>query len=131
VCRAPVSTVALTPTILELAGVPPPPGLQATSLVPLVAEPSAAPPDSAAFAEYHGEEWGLYSQRMIRTASAKYVYSPHGIDELYDLTTDPHELVNRIDDPGYVALLADLRGRLLAWMIATDDPLALWARRVL
>ena len=85
----------------------------------------------AAYAEYHGDEWGLYSMRMIRTRTAKYVYSPHGTDELYDLEADPHELVNRVEDPSYSGLRDELRGRLIAWMIETDDPLALWARRVL
>jgi arylsulfatase A-like enzyme len=119
------------PTILELAGVPVPPGLHASSLVPWIVDPAAAPEDDAAYAEYHGDEWGLYSMRMIRTRIAKYVYSPHGSDELYDLEADPHELLNRIEEPGYSGLRGELRGRLLRWMIDTDDPLALWARRVL
>lgn len=131
VCRSLVGSPALMPTILELAGVPVPPGLHASSLVPWIVDPAAAPEDDAAYAEYHGDEWGLYSMRMIRTRTAKYVYSPHGSDELYDLEADPHELLNRIEEPGYSGLRGELRGRLLRWMIDTDDPLALWARRVL
>jgi arylsulfatase A-like enzyme len=68
---------------------------------------------------------------MIRTETAKYVYSPHGLDELYDLADDPFERINRIDDPAYVAQRNDLRGRLLQWMVETNDPLALWSRRIL
>jgi arylsulfatase A-like enzyme len=131
VCRGLVGSPALMPTILELAGVAVPPGRHVTSLVPWIVDPAAAPDDGAAFAEYHGDEWGLYSMRMIRTRTAKYVYSPHGTDELYDLEADPHELVNRVDDPEYSGRRDELRGRLKAWMIETDDPLALWARRVL
>jgi arylsulfatase A-like enzyme len=127
----PVGSLAVMPTILELAGVPVPDALHVSSLVPWIVEPAAAPRDDAAFAEYHGDEWGLHSMRMIRTPTAKYVYSPHGSDELYDLEADPHELVNRIEDPASSGLGAELRGRLLRWMIDTDDPLALWARRVL
>jgi arylsulfatase A-like enzyme len=131
VCRAPVGSLAIMPTILELAGVPRPPGLHAQSLVPMLVDPETCRTDGAAFAEYHGEEWGLYSQRMIRTVNAKYVYSPHGTDELYHLGTDPHELRNLIDDPASGSLLAELRTRLIDWMTETDDPLALWARRLL
>jgi arylsulfatase A-like enzyme len=77
--------------------------------------------------EYSGDEWGLYSMRAVRTEAAKYVYSPHGTDELYDLAADPHEGVNLIDDPGRAALAAAPGGRLPP----THDPLALWAQRLL
>jgi arylsulfatase A-like enzyme len=130
--QGPVGSLALMPTILDLAGLPVPGGLHVSSLAPWIDDPAEAPgDDAAAYAEYHGDEWGLYSMRMIRTRTAKYVYSPHGSDELYDVAADPHELANRIEDPAYSALRAELRGRLLRWMIDTDDPLALWARRVL
>jgi arylsulfatase A-like enzyme len=133
VCHAPVGSLALMPTILELAGLAVPASVQVASLVPRLAAPAASPDGAAAaaFAEYHGDEWGLYSMRMIRTATAKYVYSPHGTDELYDLAADPHELVQRVADPAYAAMRTELRSRLRDWMIATDDPLALWAQRVL
>jgi arylsulfatase A-like enzyme len=131
VCGGLVGSLAVMPTILELAGVPVPRGRHVSSLVPWIVDPAAGPEGDAAYAEYHGDEWGLYSMRMIRTRTAKYVYSPHGTDELYDLEADPYELVNRVEDPAYAGLRAELRGRLRAWMIETDDPLALWARRVL
>jgi arylsulfatase A-like enzyme len=131
VCPAPVGSPALMPTILDLAGVAIPEGLHTRSLVPALADPAALPPDGAAFAEYHGDEWGLYSMRTIRTRSAKYVYSPHGVDELYDLERDPSELRNCNDDPAYATLRDELRRRLRDWMVATGDPLALWAQRIL
>ena len=140
--RGPVGSPALMPTILDLAGVAVPDGLHVESLVPDL-EPVGAgaganartvpdeTADRAAFAEYSGEEWGLYTMRMIRTGTAKYVYSPHGMDELYDLEADPHELLNRAADPAAAALIRDLREQLRDWMIRTRDPLALWASRVL
>ena len=42
-------------------------------------------------------------------------------DELYDLKDDPGELVNRIDDPEYGEILADLRERMLTWYQETCD----------
>jgi hypothetical protein len=44
---------------------------------------------------------------------------------------DPGELVNRVGDESAVALAASLRARLSEWMFETDDPLALWAGRLL
>jgi arylsulfatase A-like enzyme len=130
VCRAPVGSLAVMPTVLELAGLQPPAGLHVESLLQALADPANIPGNGATFAEYHGDEWGLYSQRMIRTEGAKYVYSPHGMDELYDLETDPHERSNRVDDPGFSSRLAELRAGLIEWMVKTDDPLALWASRL-
>ncbi len=42
-------------------------------------------------------------------------------EELYDVTADPHEIRNLSDDPQYATTLAELRGRLDAWMEETND----------
>jgi arylsulfatase A-like enzyme len=43
-------------------------------------------------------------------------------EELYDLTADPGELDNRIEDPACAEALTQLRGALDAHLEATDDP---------
>ena len=60
---------------------------------------------------------------MIRTESWKYVYSPGERDELFDLVADPREIVNLADDPQYASVVAELRERLLRWMLDTGDVL--------
>lgn len=130
-CSDLVSTLDLMPTLVEMAGAEIP-HTHGNSLAGFLTEPGANDPSrDAVFAEYHGEEWGLYSQRMIRTKTAKYVYSPHGTDELYDLTADPHELENLIGRADASELLFALQTRLVQWMSDTDDPLYGWARRIL
>lgn len=42
-------------------------------------------------------------------------------EELYDLSADPKELRNLIDDPAYVATLNELRASLDKWMAAQND----------
>lgn len=42
-------------------------------------------------------------------------------EELYDLTADPHEVVNLVDSPRHAAVLAEMRGALDEWVVATDD----------
>ena len=89
----------LMPTILELAGIEPPAGIDAMSLLPLLrGEEPARWPDSV-YCEHHGEVWGYQTQRMVRTGGWKYVYNPHDLDELYDLSNDPFEMTNRISAP--------------------------------
>lgn len=41
--------------------------------------------------------------------------------ELYDLATDPHEMVNLFDDPAHAALRAGLFERLARLMMAQAD----------
>jgi arylsulfatase A-like enzyme len=67
---------------------------------------------------YQGREFKL---RGIRTARFKYNWSPHDLDELYDLESDPGERVNLIGQAAYAGIRADLHARLLAWMEAEGD----------
>jgi N-sulfoglucosamine sulfohydrolase len=43
-------------------------------------------------------------------------------EELYELRTDPDEVVNVAGDPAHAAALADARIQLHAWRAATHDP---------
>jgi arylsulfatase A-like enzyme len=79
---------------------------------------------------YHGGQFGLYSQRMLRDRRWKYVWNPTAEDELYDLEGDPAELRNVARDPAFRDELRRLRHRLLEWLRETGDPLAQWAGAV-
>ncbi len=58
---------------------------------------------------------------MCRTQDYKYVYRLYEQDELYDLRNDPGEQHNRINDPGLSDVKADLRERLIRFLIETSD----------
>ena len=81
--------------------------------------------------EFHGDEFGLYSQRMLRHGKYKLVYNPHDVRELYDLEADPGELLNLASDSSHRALRQNLENRLLAAMHESNDPLAEWAANTL
>ena len=46
---------------------------------------------------YHGNQFGLYSTRMVRDRRTKYVWNASAEDELYDLELDPGEENNIIN----------------------------------
>ncbi len=75
------------------------------------------------FGTYHGNQFGNYSQRMLRDRRWKYVWNVSDLDELYDLEADPAELENRISDIACKDELQRLRLRMVDWMVETDDPL--------
>ncbi|MFF6883509.1 sulfatase [Streptomyces sp. NPDC012421] len=144
-----VSHVDVVPTLLELTGLPLPPDLQGTSLVPVVEDGAPARTHTFGQLSHH-----IYydPKRSVRTERYKLVANfsnaPRAMDptqswirrslpadltgptvetspllELYDLRHDPHERVDVADDPAHTEARASLAAALLDWMRATDDPL--------
>jgi len=134
-CEVPVHLHDLAATFLEIADVPVPDDFDSQSLVPLLENRGDLPEGhdwrDSTFAQYHGDEFGLYSQRMVRTDRYKYVYNGPDIDELYDLEADPDELQNLIDHPEYADARREMRERLIEWMDETADPNRMWVSGVL
>ncbi|CAG7597722.1 Arylsulfatase [Paenibacillus solanacearum] len=114
------------PTMLELLGLPVPGSLQGRSLLPLLQGGGAAPADwrEAVVASYNGQQFGLYTQRMIRNKDWKYIWNTTDVDELYDLAHDPGELNNRIADPVVADILQQLRTGLYRQLVQDGDGLA-------
>lgn len=107
----PVSTLDLTPTFYDFAGLPAPDGLQGRSLRPLIAgEPKAA--RDVAHSEWfvHKTRFGTdLDLRCVRTATHKCTFEMlSGAGELYDLVNDPNEMDNLFDDAGHAALRREL-----------------------
>ena len=150
VVDAPVSHLDVFPTLCELAGVEAPDWLQGSSLMPLV-RGEAERLHEAIFAEttYHA---AYQPHRAVRTERWKYIRRfdeyPHPIlancddseskdllvaagwgeqiipqEQLYDLVLDPEEGNNVAADPVRAEVLAEMQGRLDAWMHETEDPL--------
>jgi arylsulfatase A-like enzyme len=109
-------------TFCQAAGAPVPETFQGQSLLPLLAGEEASG-RSDIYSVYHGNQFGLYSQRMVRDARWKYVWNATAEDELYDLCADPGELHNLAAAPSYGDELRRLRHRLVAWMEETGDRL--------
>lgn len=58
---------------------------------------------------------------MVRSATHKLIHRRLGVSELYDLRSDPRELVNRHGDPAWSEVQARLERRLLDWLQQTSD----------
>jgi arylsulfatase A-like enzyme len=110
-------------TFCEVAGAEPLPFADGVSLTNLLADPANTPSRPAIMNTYYGGEF-LYTQRILITERYKYVFNGFDIDEVYDLESDPAELVNRVDDPSLAEVVADLRRRLYAEMDRLGDPYA-------
>lgn len=111
----------LVPTILTLAGLDVPEGLDAVTLWPyLVGEPHPSP-RRYALTTYNGQQCGLYTQRMLRSHTWKYVWNPTDVDELYDMVHDPYELHNLAHDSAYADVLSDMRVALCEELEAVED----------
>ncbi len=145
-----VSHIDIYPTVCEHVGIARPPFLQGVSLLPLLwGHTPSVREEIFAGSTWHA---AYEPQRAIRTERHKYIrrwgerrtpvlantddgpskdlllaagWAEREIakEQLYDVVFDPNEANNLVDDPGYAAVLEDLRARLEQWMRDTDDPL--------
>ncbi len=106
------------PTILELAGLQPPPNMQAQSLLPALNNETWSGRELV-FAEHPAD--GVYEgpyMTMARSERYKLVHfagQPYG--QLFDLRADPWEVDNRWDDEALAGTKRDLLDALLDWRI--------------
>lgn len=125
------ATLDLPSTFLDVFGRAAPVTFQGESLGACFDDPETRRRDDI-FSTYHGNQMGLYSQRMVANTEWKYIWNATAEDELYHLVSDPHELSNRAEDPSCAGTLDALRARLVSWMERTGDPLLNpWTRRAI
>ena len=114
-----IHSLDLATTFCQVAGVPVPETFRGKDLLAVISGEGDDRQD--VFSMYHGNQFGLYTQRMVRDRRWKYVWNATAEDELYDLGTDPGEINNLASDPRYAGELERLRGRLVAWMEEIGD----------
>ena len=115
------ANIDLAPTLLEAAGLVPPPGLDGRSLWPLL-RGLEVPWREELLYEYYWEHQFPQTPTLHALRGERYKYiRPQGvwdIAEFYDLETDPHETRNLIHDPAHAARIAAMDARLTAQLAA-------------
>jgi choline-sulfatase len=104
----PISTIDLTPTLAELAGVSLDevrPWTDGESLIPLARGGSRAAPVAMEYAA----EGSIAPLVCLRDGRWKYIRCTADPELLYDLETDPTERANLAHDPAHAQILARLR----------------------
>lgn len=110
-------------TLGELAGLPDVKPGHGRSLAPLIAG-GRQPERDCAVISANGQQFGLYSQRAIRTDEWLYVWNMTDTDELYSVPDDPGQKKNLVREPDLTGTVAVLRRRLYAELVRRDDPFA-------
>ncbi len=122
-----VLNLDVAPTLLDLAGVKVPEVMDGKSLLPLIS--SASPVESRDwraeffFEHYHSGCKGVYIARNegIRTVDTKYlrwIDPPEPVEEVFNLSKDPDELNNLVNNPEYQEEVKQLRKRFDDWRLA-------------
>jgi arylsulfatase A-like enzyme len=102
-----VQAIDIYPTLVELCGLPAPPGLAGRSVAPLLASPDAAW-DHPAFTIW-SEDGRRATGAAVRVDRWRYAEFDDGAAAmLIDEIADPHELKNLADDPEYAKVRAEL-----------------------
>ena len=118
------------PTILELAGIPIPPTLEATTMLPALEGPDWNGRNFV-FAEQakDGILTGCDFTTMVRNKAWKLVHfldEPYG--QLFDLLADPQEINNRWTDPAVESIKQELLAALREWRIRSGLKTADWSQ---
>jgi len=117
-----VSSLDVFPTIIDFAGVTPPPQLMGKSLRPIMNAPGSTVRDYV-ITECVGppENRGGTGHRMVRTDHFKYMLSTDDEEAFFDLRADPYEMKNLIAEPSQGAVIERHRAMLGEWASSVGE----------
>ena len=118
-CCAPTCSASRA-ALLDLCDAGPLPNAQGRSMRGVLDGPLDPADWQDAYAEFFGQRF-VYTQRITWHGRWKYVFSPGGVDELYDLADDPHERTNLAGDEAHRPVLVDMCKRMWRKMESIGD----------
>ena len=116
-----VSHIDLMPTILDLAGIANPRGLQGISYKAGLQTGQHPGRDWAYLQDDEGDDT-TYMRTVWTPRCRLTYYLPEAEGDLFDLDSDPDEFINRWNDPAYCSLRNEMMGLLLRATIEAADP---------
>ncbi len=110
----------VAPTLLALMGAPPLAEASGRDRSEWLRTGVATDAEEYSFLWYHEtvQPW-----RCVRSTKYKWIETDDVGNLLYSLVDDPFELVNRVDDPAYADVQAELVAALDALQVSVNDPL--------
>ena len=119
-----VLSIDLAPTLLEIGGAPPAPGMHGRSLMPLLRGEHVPWRHSILIEHFSDGVFPRMSKmgyQCVRTAQWKYIHyvDLEGMDELYDLRADPFEMTNAIGQQQARPVLDEMKVELDRLLRAT------------
>ncbi|HPC43668.1 MAG TPA: sulfatase-like hydrolase/transferase [Candidatus Latescibacteria bacterium] len=116
------STLDVTPTVLDLCGIPPEPGIEGISLAPYLRGQETYARDEA-LTENDDDYLGERLRTLVTGEWKITAYAGRPWGELYDRVNDPHETRNLWDDPAFRGPRDEMRLRLLDHLMRREDRL--------
>jgi arylsulfatase len=120
-CHTPVCLEDIMPTLIELSGLEPLEGLDGKSLVPILRG------NREKVREWlHGEHAPCYTDEqgfhLLTNGHWKYIWRPFtGVEQLFNLSEDPTELVNLAQNLNYLDVMEEVRERMIAELSSRSE----------
>jgi arylsulfatase A-like enzyme len=105
-----VSGVDYFPTCLDYAGCPTEPSAEGNSFATLTTNEDAQPLSRTIYSEM--QPWCMVRESDYKLVADK---EPFVLTHLFNLSNDPYELTNLLDDEAVAAVQQDLRSKLESW----------------
>ena len=114
----------MAPTLLDVAGISIPGDMQGKSLRKIWQNDDTEWRD-AIYYHYYEKGFGATPHYGVRTNRYKLIHFYDVVDswELYDLETDPNEMKNLYNDPGYEKTIRELKDKLIEMQKEYMDPI--------
>ena len=120
VCEQLTEAVDLAPSLLSLAGLPEMETADGKDLTPLLGGGCEPLRDVAVTENPWSKSLRTMRRRLVHYANE--LFPNEDVGELYDLDADPWEMNNLYYDPAYAGTVAELRSKLVDWLVTTTRP---------